>query len=82
MKTFGQYTLAKLGMWKPEIGAVYQADENFKSDPFKPDHKPNQVVVLDVQGEHVQYRNVRYENSIDSNTITGFASYWIKVKND
>lgn len=80
MKTFKQYTLAKLGFWKPKIGAIYQADENFKFNPFQPERTPAQVKVVDVKGEHVQYHNVKYPDSLDSNTIVGFATYWLEVE--
>lgn len=80
MKTLWQYTLARLGLWQPQIGEMYYADENFVYDPFKPDRQPYIVKVSDVQCGHVQYHHIDRPESLDSTSIKGFASYYLRKK--
>lgn len=74
MKCFLQYTLARLGLWEPVIGAIYRPDE--KVNPFE---GPRDLVVLDVKDGYVQYKYIKWD-TIRSMTVTSFAAFWRRVK--
>lgn len=80
MRCFLQYAMARMGLWKPVIGSTYRPDEKFTPDPFDPSKKRNDVRVLDIRGGFVQYEYVNFKSDPTSNSIKGFASYYLRNK--
>lgn len=80
MRSFFQYLLARVGLWKPEVGVKYRWGEKFVADPFKPEEKEHQIVVLEIRDGFVLYRNLQPYVSMSTQSVVGFAACWVKMR--